>query len=153
MKFRIYQLLYVAAIAMMVVALMKPVIKFYEPGGVTALMDNYAYTFEGGSSSVVALAVVLVATIVVNCFAIFVSLFSNFGLQKRCTILSMLLLAGYYIVLLAYSLLLVESAAASMLKAMYLPLLALAANAIAFILVRRQEARIIARAMGFRLRD
>lgn len=154
MKFRFYQLLYIAAIAMMVVALMKPVMKFYEPTGVTALMDNFSYCSDGASStSVVALAVVLIVTILVDAFALFVSLFSNFGLQKRSSVLAILLLAGYYIVLLIYSFILVEGAAVSMLKAMYLPLLALAANAAAFMLARKQEAKIIARAMGFRLRD
>ena len=153
MKFRFYQLLYVAVIAMLVVALMKPVMKFYEPDGVTALMDNYSYVMEGESTSVVALAVVLIAAVAVNVFAAFVSLFSNFALQKRSTILSMLLLAGYYVLLLIYSFILIEGAAADMLKAMFIPVIALATNAAAFILVRKQEAKIIAKALGFRLRD
>ena len=155
MKFRFYQLLYIAAIAMMVIALIKPIAKFYEPDGVTALMDNFEYCVDGAAAgiSVVSLAVVLMVAIAVNAFTVFVSLFSNFGLQKRCSVFSILLLAGYYVILLIYSFILIEGAAITMLKAMYLPLLALAANAVAFVLVRKQEAKIIARAMGFRLRD
>lgn len=80
-------------------------------------------------------------------------MFSNFALQKRSAILSMLLLAGYYILLLVYLLLLVEGASVLMLPAMFLPLAALLSNAAAFTLVRKQEAKIIAKALGFRLRD
>ena len=65
----------------------------------------------------------------------------------------MLLLAGYYVLLLIYSFILIEGAAADMLKAMFIPVIALATNAAAFILVRKQEAKIIAKALGFRLRD
>ena len=79
--------------------------------------------------------------------------FSNFALQKRSAILAMLLLAGYYILLLVYLLVLTADAAVVMLPAMFLPLIALASNAVAFTLVRKQEAKIIAKALGFRLRD
>lgn len=155
MKFRLYQLLYVAAIALLVVAVMGDVACFIGKDGSTSLLDNFNYTSPDGSQSgaVVALGVVLVVGIVVNAFALFVSLFSNFGLQKRCLVLSMLLLAGYYILLLVYSFILVDEAAVDMCKGMFLPLAALAANALAFVMTRRQEAKIIAKAMGFRLRD
>lgn len=155
MKFRFYQLLYVASIALVIFAIFKPVINLIEPNGATALLDNFTYVSADGSVShaVVALGVVLVAVIAVNVFGLFVSLFSNFALQKRCTILSMLLLAGYYVLLLIYLLILTDGAAAEMLWPMFAPLLAIALNGITFVLIGRQEAKIVAKALGFRLRD
>lgn len=155
MKFRSYQLLFVASIALLIIALIKPIINIVEPTGVTAVMDNFSYMLADGtiSRAVVALGVVLIAAVAVNAFAVFVSLFSNFALQKRSSILSMLLIAGYYILLLIYLLILTDDAAVEMLWPMFLPLIALAFNAITFVLVRRQEAKIIAKALGFRLRD
>lgn len=155
MKFRSYQLLFVASIALLIIALIKPIINIVEPTGVTAVMDNFSYMLADGtiSRAVVALGVVLIAAVAVNAFAVFVSLFSNFALQKRSSILSMLLIAGYYILLLIYLLILADDAAVEMLWPMFLPLIALAFNAITFVLVRRQEAKIIAKALGFRLRD
>ena len=155
MKFRSYQLLFIASIALLIIALIKPIINVIEPTGVTAVMDNFSYMLADGtiSHAVVALGVVLIAAVAVNAFAVFVSLFSNFALQKRSSILSMLLIAGYYILLLIYLLILTDDAAVEMLWPMFLPLIALAFNAITFVLVRRQEAKIIAKALGFRLRD
>jgi hypothetical protein len=155
MKFRSYQLLFVTSIALLIVVLIKPIINIIEPTGVTAVMDNFGYTLADGTTSraVVALGVVLIAAVAVNAFAAFVSLFSNFALQKRSTILSMLLIAGYYILLLIYLLILTAGAAVEMMWPMFLPLIVLALNAITFVLVRRQEAKIIAKALGFRLRD
>lgn len=155
MKFRFYQLLYIISIASVVVALMRPIINLIEPDGATAVMDNFGYAAADGSvsRSVVALGVVLLFAAVVNIFGLLVSLYNNFALQKRCTILSMLLLAGYYILLLIYLLILTGGAAAEMLLPMFLPLIALAFNGVAFVLIGRAEAKIIAKALGFRLRD
>ncbi|MBR4989075.1 MAG: DUF4293 family protein [Bacteroidaceae bacterium] len=155
MKFRSYQLLFVASIALLIVALIKPIINVIEPNGVTSIMDNFGYTLADGtvSRAVVALGVVLIVAVAVNAFAMFVSLFSNFALQKRSAILSMLLVAGYYILLLVYLLILDNGAAVEMLWPMFLPLTVLALDAFAFVLVRRHEAKIVAKALGFRLRD
>lgn len=155
MKFRSYQLLFVASIALLIVALIKPIINVIEPNGVTSIMDNFGYTLADGtvSRAVVALGVVLIVAVAVNAFAMFVSLFSNFALQKRSAILSMLLVAGYYILLLVYLLILDNGAAVEMLWPMFLPLTVLALDAFAFVLVRRREAKIVAKALGFRLRD
>ena len=155
MKFRSYQLLFVASIALLIVALIKPIINVIEPDGVTSIMTNFGYTLADGavSRAVVALGVVLIVAVAVNAFAMFVSLFSNFALQKRCSILSMLLIAGYYILLLVYLLILDNGAAVEMLWPMFLPLTVLAVDAFAFVLVRRHEAKIVAKALGFRLRD
>lgn len=155
MKFRPYQLLFVLSLALLVAAMAMPVVNIIEPDGATAVVDNFSYIAADGAMSraVVALGTVLVMAAAVNLFALFVSLFSNFALQKRSSILSMLLLAGYYILLLIYLLLLTEDAAVLMLPAMFLPLMTLVSNAVAFTLIRKQEARIIAKALGFRLRD
>ena len=155
MKFRSYQLLFVASIALLIVALIKPIINVIEPNGVTSIMDNFGYTLADGtvSRAVVALGVVLIVAVAVNAFAMFVSLFSNFALQKRSAILSMLLVAGYYILLLVYLLILDNGAAVEMLWPMFLPLTVLALDAFAFVLVRRHEAKIVSKALGFRLRD
>lgn len=155
MKFRSYQLLFVASIALLIFALIKPIINVIEPNGVTSIMDNFGYTLADGtvSRAVVALGVVLIVAVAVNAFAMFVSLFSNFALQKRSAILSMLLVAGYYILLLVYLLILDNGAAVEMLWPMFLPLTVLALDAFAFVLVRRHEAKIVAKALGFRLRD
>ena len=155
MKFRPYQLLFVLSLVLLIAAMVMPVVNMIEPNGATAIVDNFAYTSANGvvSHSVVALGVVLIMTALVNLFALLVSMFSNFALQKRSAILSMLLLAGYYILLLVYLLVLTADAAVAMLPAMFLPLIALASNAVAFTLVRKQEAKIIAKALGFRLRD
>lgn len=155
MKFRLYQILHIAAIALLVMALIGNVAFFIGADGSTSVLDNFKYAMPDGSSSssVVALGVVLIVAAVVNAFALLVSLFSNFALLKRCLILSMLVLAGYYILLLAYSFILVDESAVDMCKGMFFPLAALAANALAFVMTRREEARIVAKVLGFRLRD
>ena len=98
-------------------------------------------------------SIVLVLAAVVNLFAFLVSMFSNFELLKRSTILSMLLLTGYYIVLLIYSLILLSGAELEVDLPMLFPLFGIILNMLFFKLVAREEARIIARASGFRLRD
>ena len=99
MKFRLYQLLYVAVIALLVWAMVEPIVKFTEADGSLTVMSNFKLLAADGqvSRSVIALGALLVFAVVVNAFALMVSMFSNFELQKRTTILSLLVLAGYYI--------------------------------------------------------
>jgi hypothetical protein len=155
MKFRIYQLFFVVTIALLGLAMAKPLMMFMNADGTVDVMDNFALTAADGSVSraVVALGVVLIFTALVNLFALFVSLFSNFELQKRSTILSMLLLTGYYILLLVYSLVYSGDATLDAEMPMLYPFFGLTINIFALLLIRKQEARIVARAMGFRLRD
>jgi hypothetical protein len=129
-----------------------------EPNGELVKVTNFALVAEDGSvsRSVIALGAVLIVVAAVNLFTLFVSLFSNFELVKRGTILSMLLLAGYYILVLIYSLLTPgasDEAILDLSKPVLFPFVALAFNVISFMLVRRKEAKIVAQALGFRLRD
>ena len=107
MKFRFYQLMYVASLALTVLALFSQVAAVRETDGAVAQMTNFKYIAPDGeiSRSVIALGILLVFTAVVNFLGLFVSLYNNFELQKRSSILSVLLLTGYYILLLIYILL------------------------------------------------
>ena len=155
MKFRFYQLMYVASLVLTVLALFSPVAGFSEPDGAVAQMTNFKYTAPDGdiSRSVIALGILLVFTAVVNLLGLLVSLYNNFELQKRFTILTMLLFSGYYILFFVYTLILSSGASLAVEVAMLYPFMALTLNLIAFILLRRCEAKIIAKALGFRLRD
>lgn len=155
MKFRFYQLFPVAVIVLLVWAMIEPVMKFTEPSGEQMLMSNFKLLSHDGETSwaVIALGAVLILATVVNLFAFLVSMFSNFELLKRSTILSMLLLTGYYIVLLIYSLILLSGAELEVDLPMLFPLFGIILNMLFFKLVAREEARIIAQASGFRLRD
>lgn len=155
MKFRLYQLLYVAVIALLVWAMVEPIVKFTEADGSLTVMSNFKLLAADGqvSRSVIALGTLLVFAVVVNAFALMVSMFSNFELQKRTTILSLLVLAGYYILLLIYSFLLLADASLEVDLPILFPFFGIILNSVSFNLIRREEAKIIARATGFRLRD
>lgn len=155
MKFRIYQLLPVLAIALLIWAMVEPIIKFTESNGAVTVMSNFKLLAADGqiSRSVIALGALLIFAVVVNAFAVVVSLFSNFELQKRTTILSLLILAGYYILLLIYSFIMLDGASLEVDLPVLFPFFGIILNSVAFNLIRREEARIIAKASGFRLRD
>ena len=155
MKFRLYQLLYVAVIALLVWAMVEPIVKFTEADGSLTVMSNFKLLAADGqvSRSVIALGALLVFAVVVNAFALMVSMFSNFELQKRTTILSLLVLAGYYILLLIYSVILLDDASLEVDLPILFPFFGIILNSVSFNLIRREEAKIIARATGFRLRD
>lgn len=155
MKFRLYQLLYVAVIALLVWAMVEPIIKFTEADGSLTVMSNFKLLAADGqvSRSVIALGALLVFAVVVNAFALMVSMFSNFELQKRTTILSLLVLAGYYILLLIYSFIMLTDASLEVDLPILFPFFGIILNSVSFNLIRREEAKIIARATGFRLRD
>ena len=140
--------------AILIWAMAEPIIKFTESNGALTVMSNFKLAADGQvSRSVIALGALLLFAVVVNLFALVVSLFSNFELQKRTTILSMLILAGYYVLLLIYSFILLDDASLEVDLPVLFPFFGIILNSIAFNLIRREEARIIARASGFRLRD
>ena len=159
MKFRFYQLYFVLAAALLVAAMCNSLLYALAPNGATYTVGNFSLTSPDGSTSysVVALGVVLIVAAVVNAFGLLVSLFSNFELQKRSSILSVLLLTGYYILLLIYILLIINSdetvATLSFEAAIMFPFTAIVLNVLSFLSARRTEAKILAKASGFRLRD
>jgi uncharacterized integral membrane protein len=84
----------------------------------------------------------------------FLSLFQNFSLQKRSAIFNCCLLAGYYIVLLVFVLILRnEARLVDMSWQICLPLISLILTAMSFYSIRMTEAKMLARANNFRLRD
>ena len=147
--------MYVAALVLTILAMLDPVASFSESNGAVAVMSNFKYVAADGdvSRSVIALGILLVFTALVNLAGLVLALYNNFELQKRVTILSMLLFAGYYILFLVYTLILSSDASMDIKLPMLYPFMGLTLNFIAFILLRRCEAKIVARALGFRLRD
>lgn len=147
--------MYVASLVLTVLALFAPVVGFTEPDGAVSEMTNFKYTAADGevSRSVIALGILLVFTAVVNLLGLIVSLFNNFELQKRITILTMLLFAGYYLLFFVYTLILSGDTSMAIEVPMLYPFMSLTLNLFAFLLLRRCEAKIIAKALGFRLRD
>ena len=147
--------MYVASLVLTVLALFAPVVGFTEPDGAVSEMTNFKYTAADGevSRSVIALGILLVFTAVVNLLGLIVSLFNNFELQKRITILTMLLFAGYYLLFFVYTLILLGDTSMAIEVPMLYPFMSLTLNLFAFLLLRRCEAKIIAKALGFRLRD
>lgn len=159
MKFRLYQSYYLLAAVLLIAAMCGSVLRVLAENGATYIINNFSLVKPDSaiSYSVVALGVVLVVAVAVNVFGLFVSLFSNFELQKRSSILSMLLLTGYYILLFLYTLLLINSdeslVTISLETAIMFPFTAIVLNLLSFFSARRTEAKILAKATGFRLRD
>lgn len=155
MKFRFYQLFPVCTIALLVWAMLEDIMMFTEPDGAQMLVGNFKLLSANGDSSwaVIALGAILIFTVLVNVFSLVVSFFSNFELQKRSAILSMLLLTGYYIILLVTSLILVSGAEIQVFFPVLLPFIGILLSVVFFKLANREEAKIISRASGFRLRD
>lgn len=156
MKFRSYQLLFAVSIALLIAAMIMPVLQFVEPNGATLWLYNFYLEKPDATVSYVscALGVVLAFTALVNLFGLVISSFQNFELQKRTSILGVLLLTGYQILLLIVSLLLTSDAATVAVQvATLFPFIALILNVMCFMSARRTEAKILAKASGFRLRD
>lgn len=157
MKFRSYQLFFVASIALLVASIIMPVLYFIESNGATIGLYNFYIEKPDNTVSYAAcaLGVVLSFTILVNLFGLIISSFQNFELQKRTSILGVLLLTGYYILLVISSLILATDNVdvIRIEQAVLFPFIALILNAMCFMSARRTEAKILAKASGFRLRD
>ena len=130
--------MYVASLVLTVLALFAPVVGFTEPDGAVSEMTNFKYTAADGevSRSVIALGILLVFTAVVNLLGLIVSLFNNFELQKRITILTMLLFAGYYLLFFVYTLILSGDTSMAIEVPMLYPFMSLTLNLFAFLLLR-----------------
>ena len=106
------------------------------------------------SCATCALGILLIVSAVASAFTAFVSLFQNFSLQKRSSIFNCCLLAGYYLVMLVYVLILRgDTRLVEFSWQLCLPLVSLILTAMSFYSIRMTEARMLARANNFRLRD
>lgn len=156
MKLRLQHFCIVLAIAALVVCMCYPLIQFVYSDYTTVTLTNFRILQPDGShsGSPWALGGLLIATGLCQLFVLFISVFQNFALQKRGLIVSMLLLAGYYIVYLIFVLILRADLQAAFPRwTTILPLVSIILTFMALNGVRHTEARIIASANSFRLRD
>ena len=165
MKFYIHHLYLLLAVVALIVGMCAPslVTFWYQEGQevLSASMGNFtlrsvlAGQSEVASSAVpCTLGILLIVSALVSVFTMFVSLFRNFALQKRSAIFNCCVLAGYYILFLVFVLILrSETMMVSTDWKMCLPLVALILNAMSFASIRHTEAKMLARANNFRLRD
>ena len=154
MKFRIYQLFYLLSVVLVIATLCSTLMQIIETSGATNELTNFKLIMANNEVSFapVALGVVLIVTGLVDLFAFIIAGFRNFELQKRVSVLGILLIIGYYLLLAIYAWVLSASSAVMELPLVF-PFIVLVFNALAFLAARRTEASILAKASGFRLRD
>lgn len=123
--------------------------------GATAELTNFRVNFVEGDSvgAMWGLAVIQIVSLLVSLFELLLSGFRNFTLQKRLLIFNGLVLIGWYIVYVAYVLLMKNDASFQPQWAAAFPFIALVLDVMTLIDVFRTEAAIIAGAGSFRLRD
>jgi hypothetical protein len=162
MKFYIHHLYMLLAIVGLVVCMCSPaLVTFVYQDMSTVDMGNFLLRSASlaspepvSSAMPCVLGVLLIISALVGAFTMFVSLFQNFSLQKRGAIFNCCLLAGYYIVLLVFVLILRgDTRLVEMHWQMCLPLVSLIFAAMSFYSIRMTEAKMLARANNFRLRD
>lgn len=160
MKFYIHHLYLLLAVVALIICMCDPsLITFMYQDASSVTMGNFGLHSlslgqETSSAASCALGVLLVVSVLTNVFGMFVSLFQNFSLQKRCAIFNCFLLAGYYIVLLTFVLILRgETILVDMDWQAGLPMVSLILSAMSFYSIRLTEAKLLARANNFRLRD
>ena len=160
MKFYIHHLYLLLAVVSLIVCMCdSSLITFVYQDASSVTMSNFSLhslslVQETSSAASCALGVLLIVSVLTNVFGMFVSLFQNFSLQKRSAIFNCCLLAGYYIVLLAFVLILRgETILVDMDWQAGLPLVSLILSAMSFYSIRMTEAKLLARANNFRLRD
>ena len=162
MKFYLHHIYLVLAIVALVVCMCSPaLITFVYNDMSTVSMTNFALQsmamgqVEPTSSAVsCALGVLLIVSALVGAFTMFVSSFQNFSLQKRSSIFNCCVLAGYYIIFLVFVLILRgDTRMVDLNWQVCLPLVSLILTAMSFYSIRTTEAKMLARANNFRLRD
>lgn len=162
MKFYIHHLYLLLAIVALIVGLCAPsLLTFVYQDGALVSMGNFAlHSLSAGevemtsSAASCALGILLIVSALVSAFTMLVCLFRNFALQKRSTVFNTCLLAGYYIVVLVFVLILRDGVADVQLNwQICLPLVSLILTTMSFSSIRTTEAKILARANNFRLRD
>lgn len=162
MKFYIHHLYLLLAIVALIVCMCTPsLITFVYQDMSSVSMSNFALhsvsmqQVEATSSAAsCALGILLIVSALVSAFTMFVSLFQNFSLQKRCAIFNSCVLAGYYIVMLVFVLVLRgDTSMVDLNWQVCLPLVSLILTVMSFSSIRTTEAKMLARANNFRLRD
>ena len=157
MKFYIHHLYMLLAIVALIVCMCSPLIIFFYQDAPTVEMTNFVFRHwaEGDTSPApCALGILLIVSALVSAFTMFISLFQNFALQKRSAVFNCCVLAGYYIVLLVFVLILRgDTRLVDLNWQVCLPFVALIFFVMSFSSIRNTEARMLARANNFRLRD
>lgn len=162
MKFYIHHLYLLLAVVALIVCMCTPsLITFVYQDMSSVSVGNF--TLHGASvgqpeptSSAVtcALGILLIVSALVAAFTMFVCLFQNFALQKRTAIFNSCVLAGYYIVLLVVVLILHgDTRLVDLHWQVCLPLVSLILTVMSLHSIRMTEAKMLARANNFRLRD
>ncbi len=145
------------AVVALIVGMCNPLITFFYEDMPTVEMTNFVFRrwAEGTTSAApCALGILLIVSVLISVFTMFVCLFQNFSLQKRSAIYNSCVLAGYYIVLLVFVLVLHgDTRLVSMNWQVCLPLVSLILTVMSLHSIRTTEAKMLARANNFRLRD
>lgn len=145
------------AVVALVVCMCNPLITFFYQDSPTVEMTNFVFRrwAEGTTSAApCALGILLIVSALVSMFMLFICLFQNFALQKRSAVFNCCVLAGYYVVMLAFVLILRgDTRMVELNWQMCLPLVSLILAAMSFSSIRNTEAKMLARANNFRLRD
>ena len=162
MKFYIHHIYLLLAIVALIVCMCSPsLITFVYQDFSSTTMSNFALhsvsmsSAEATSSAAsCALGILLIVSALISAFTMFISLFQNFSLQKRSSIFNCCVLAGYYLVELIFVLILRgDTRIVDFNWQICLPLVALIFTAMSFYSIRMTEAKMLARANNFRLRD
>ena len=157
MKFYIHHLYLLLAIVALIVCMCSPLITFFYQDMPTVEMTNFAlkrWAESTSSAASCALGVLLIVSVLASAFTMFVSMFQNYALQKRSAVFNCCVLAGYYVVLLVFVLILRgDTRLVELNWQVCLPLVSLILSAMSFSSIRLTEAKLLARANNFRLRD
>jgi hypothetical protein len=156
MKVKLQHICIVLALVAIVVTLCYPLVQFINMDYTSVTMTNFTLRHSDGTTNAMpwALGGLLIAAGLCQLFSLFIMLFRNYALQKRCLILGMLILTGWYILYLVFILILRDETVAVLPHwTMILPLISIILSFMAFNAIRRTEARIIASGNSFRLRD
>lgn len=154
-EFYLHQVWLALICVLMFAGLLLPLGQLVDAQGASAQLTNFRLNFiEGDSCAAMwGLGVILIVILGVGVFELLLSGFRNFVLQKRLLVFMMLLTVGYYILLVAYVLLMKGEASFGPEIGASFPLIGLILEYMTIHGVSKAEAQIIARASGFRLRD
>ena len=153
-EFYLHQTWLALICVLMFAGLLLPIGLLTNAEGASAELTNFRLNFiEGDSSGAMWALGLFAANGAVGVFELLLSGFRNFVLQKRLLVFMMLLTAGYYLLFVAYVLLMKGDASFAPRIAAAFPLISLVLEYMSISGVSKAEAAIIARASGFRLRD